>query len=242
MLRPIPRALFLAGALLTCSCERELKDLDVPFDLGPARPTEVGQGPPAGTLPPDCDILPPLSAEDLAQPPYEPPELNRTTPHAARPRYATLPDVVLADRIASRISALDDAFARRTGKHLTITSGSRDASRQAKAMYKMLRLGGDIVRLYRNKEAAREIKETYDERRASRRSGGEIVEAIYATLKRQIDRGVFISAHLRAGAVDVRNRDMSAAEKKAFAAAVAEIGGVSLLEETTPPHFHLEVE
>ena len=239
-----PRALLLTGALLAAllaaaGCDREIPVLDIPWPPSPDGPAEARA---VQQAEPDCDVLPPLSPEEVAQAPHELPELNRTAPHATRPRYTTLPDVVLANGVASRVAQIDDAFFRRTGRHITITSGTRDASRQAKAMYKMLQLGADIVRLYRNKDAAREIKETYDAGRAAGRSGSEQVEAIYATLKRQIDRGVFISAHLRAGAVDVRNRDMSAADKKAFAAAVAQVGGVKLLEETAPPHFHLEVD
>jgi hypothetical protein len=57
-----------------------------------------------------------------------------------------------------------------------------------------------------------------------------------------MDRGVFISAHLRAGAVDIRNRDMTVTEKRALVAAVSEVGGVTALEESRPPHYHLQVD
>ncbi|WP_156338350.1 hypothetical protein [Chondromyces crocatus] len=148
----------------------------------------------------------------------------------------------MPDDVAARMTQLDLAYFRRTGKHLTITSGTRDATRQAKAMYKMLELGADVLRLYRNKEAIREIKATYDTGRAARKPPEEIMTAMHDVIRRQIDRKVYLSAHLRAGAVDIRNRDMTAADKKAFLAIVAEAGGITALEETAPPHFHLEVD
>jgi hypothetical protein len=59
-------------------------------------------------------------------------------------------------------------------------------------------------------------------------------------IQRQIDAGVFISSHLRQGAVDLRSRDLTAFEKKVVRMAAVEEGARVALE-TTPPHFHLEV-
>ncbi|EYF00444.1 hypothetical protein [Chondromyces apiculatus] len=238
------RALFLASALLAAGCGRDIEALDLPWTPGTTdSATDTARDRrDVSAAPADCDILPPLSPEEISGPPHEPLELTRTSPNASRPPYVTLPDVIMPDDVASRMLQIDAAYFRRTGKHLTITSGTRDASRQAKAMVKMLKLGADVMRLYRNKEAVREIKAAYDAGRAARRPEGEIVTSVYGVLRRQIERKVYLSAHLRAGAVDVRNRDMTAADKKAFAATVAEAGGVSLLEETAPPHFHLEVD
>ena len=69
-----------------------------------------------------------------------------------------------------------------------------------------------------------------------------IVAAMQAALRAQIERGVYLSAHLRAGAVDVRNTIMTAAERRAFRAAVQEVDGIRLLEEQHPPHFHLQID
>jgi hypothetical protein len=135
---------------------------------------------------------------------------------------------------------IDRAYFRKTGAHLVVTSGTRDPLRQAQAMYKMLRLGADILELYRNKAAAREVKQAFDANAA--KPPEDAIGAIHAVLEAQIDRGVFISAHLRAGAVDIRNRTMSAAERRAFVKAVEEVGSTTLLEETKPPHYHLQLE
>jgi len=192
----------------------------------------------------ECDDLPELSDEELRRPPFSPPSLEKTAPRTNQrpPAFLVLPDVELKDAVSDKVEAIDAAFAKRTGKHITVTSGTRDAARQAKAMYKMLRLGGDPMKLYRNKEAAREIKHAYESARARGKTEEEVVTSMYSVIQGQIAKGVYISAHLRAGAVDIRSRFMSAAEKKAFAAAVSEAKGTSLLEEQTPPHFHLQIE
>jgi hypothetical protein len=232
------RTVALACALaLGAGCSREVADLDASFLLPPLSTAE-----PRGSLALDCDDLPPLSAEEAARPPLSPPRLERSTPRAKPPAWSALPDVTLPDPVADKVDAIDERYFRRTGKHVTITSGTRDAVRQAKAMYKLLRLGGDPIRLYRNKEAAQEIKQAYERARASAKAPDDVVSAMHEVLRAQIARGVYISAHLRAGAVDVRNRDMGASDKKAFVAAVNEAKGVTLLEETAPPHFHLQID
>jgi hypothetical protein len=239
MRRPLLGTIAIALALFSLAgCSRELSDLDLPW--GGTVPQEKKRAGPE----PDCDDeLPHLTPEELARPPFAPPRLERSSPRTGPPpSFNVLPEVALADAVSDKVDAIDDAYFRRTGKHITVTSGTRDATRQAKAMYKMLRLGGDVLRLYRNKEAVREVKRAYDAGRAAGKAPDDVVASMYSVIQRQIARGVYISAHLRAGAVDIRSRDMSSADKKAFAAAVTEAKGVTLLEESTPPHFHLQVD
>lgn len=241
MLRPRTSLLALV-LVIGAGCSRDADPLDLRFGLPPA--TTGSPRPGGAKLAFDCDDLPDLSPEELSRPPFGPPALEKSMPKegAPPPKYRVLQDVTLADAVADRVDAIDDAYAKRSGKHVTVTSGTRDAARQAKAMYKMLRLGGDPVRLYRNKEAAREVKQAYETARAAGKPQDDVVAAMYDVLRAQIARGVYISAHLRAGAVDIRSRDMSPADRKAFLAAVSGVSGVSLLEESTPPHFHLQIE
>ena len=171
----------------------------------------------------------------------EEPSLSKATlPPGAR--YTVLPGVTLSAPVASRVQQLDLAFARRTGKHLIVVSGTRDPAKQARAMIRIIELGGSLTKLYGDREAAREVQQSYDRARAARKKPEEVVSAVQATLQGQIQRGVYISAHLRAGAIDVRNTVMTEADRKAFRAAVREVGGISLLEEFRPPHFHLEID
>jgi hypothetical protein len=229
-------------SLLLPGCQSDLRD-QLPLGAGAkssapgkkARPTELSI---------DCDDLPTLTPEELARGPREL-RLERSVPASPTslreaPRFTVLADVTLSDEAEARVARIDEAYARKTGEHLVVTSGTRDAAQQAKAMYKMIELGADLGRLYRNKLAVREVQVAYDGHRG--KPPEDAVTAIYEVLKAQLARGVYISAHLRAGAVDVRSRGMSAAERRAFVKAVTEAGAAELLEESKPPHYHLQID
>src|SRR5262245_6178350 len=83
----------------------------------------------------DCDDLPALSADEEGRPPFEI-SLEKGVPvePAAPPRYSMLPGVTLSPGVAARVEQVDEAYFGKTGKRLVITSGTRDAARQAKAM------------------------------------------------------------------------------------------------------------
>ncbi|EYF07964.1 Very large tegument protein [Chondromyces apiculatus DSM 436] len=157
-------------------------------------------------------------------------------------RFTLLPGVTLPPGVKEKVTRIADGYFRRTGKPLVVTSGVRDAVSQADAMYDLFRLGADVDTLYRNKGALREIQRAYNAGRAASRPEGVVVAAMGEVIRRQVESGVYISAHLRSGAVDVRNRDMSLSEKRALLDAVLEVGGVTALEETRPPHYHLQVD
>jgi len=157
-------------------------------------------------------------------------------------RFTMLPGVTLPAVVKEKMTRLADIYWRRTGKALVVTSGTRDAASQAEAMHELFRLGADVTSLYRNKMALGEIKRAYDEARSSARPTSAVIAAMTEVIRRQMDRGIFISAHLRAGAVDIRNRDMTTSEKRALIEAVGEVDGVTALEESRPPHYHLQVD
>jgi len=171
----------------------------------------------------------------------EPSQASAVKP-AAVTSYSMLPDVEISKQVERKIAKVATVYHRRTGKPLVITSGTRGPAEQARAMYRLLTLGTDIVALYKNKSAAQEIRTLYLRGKSRREPEATIVRAMSAAIRRQITRGVYISAHLRAGAVDVRNRDMTVTERRAFKSCVAHAGGISLLEEHKPPHFHLQIK
>jgi hypothetical protein len=171
-----------------------------------------------------------------------PPYAEAPVPEATAPRYTVLPGVVLSRAVESKLARVSDTYYRRTRKPFLVTSGTRSASQQAEAMFAVLSQGGDVIALYRQKGAAREVKAAYD---AGRRVG-ERAEAILArmtsVIRAQTARGVFLSAHLRESAFDVRSRDMTNTEKRIFLESVLAAGGASVMAEATPPHFHVEFE
>jgi hypothetical protein len=231
-----PQAL-LAGVLLCLSgCSEKLP---LPWGTSP----DPGEPAAASQADLDCDDLPALTAEEQARGPMDL-SLEKGVPVEPLdpPRYAMLAGVALSLAVAAKVEQIDEAFFARTGKRLVITSGTRDAARQAKAMYKVLSLGGDIIRLYKNKAAATEIKQAYDSGRAGGKTPDDVVTAMYEAIRGQMSRGIYISAHLRAGAVDIRNRTMSQSEKKSFATSVADMEDIRMIEEFSPPHFHVQIE
>ncbi|WP_437972473.1 hypothetical protein WMF04_25395 [Sorangium sp. So ce260] len=157
-------------------------------------------------------------------------------------RYVVLPGVDLAPAVEQKVAEIACAYHRRTGKELVVTSGTRDPARQAEAMHDLFRHGADVLGLYKDKTAAREIKSAYEEELSADQPPEAVTAALERVIRAQIDRGVFISAHLREGAVDIRNRDMTPAEKRAFLDGVDEVGGVLALEESRPPHYHLQID
>jgi hypothetical protein len=60
-------------------------------------------------------------------------------------------------------------------------------------------------------------------------------------ISRQVRRGCLISRHLSAAAADVRSRGMSRRDRAIFVQIVSRQRGVALLEEGTPPHYHLQL-
>lgn len=237
----------LAGCAAACSNDpTSFASLPLPFEIAPARQGAPSARPKSGdpplasnpkNLPSDCDELPDLTPEELAGPPY-----HFDLQKAAQPEpsgYVLLDGVSITKTTADALEKLDAGYFKKTGTHLIITSGTRDPLLQAKAMYKTMQLGTDILKLYRNRQAAQEIKTAYS--KSLHRGREKTIEAIYEVIRDQLERGIYISAHLRAGAVDVRNRTMSRTQKKAFEKSVQAGTSFSFIEETKPPHFHLEL-
>lgn len=160
--------------------------------------------------------------------------------HAEERAYVADRGVSLGPEIADAIDRIAIEFHRRTGRDIYVTSGTRSADQQAQAMYDKLRFGQRLTRLYRDYRAASEIQRAY---RRHRRSGRRAcVGAMARVIRTQMGRGRFISRHLRASAADVRSRDMTRRQRRIFRDVVRAVGGVRLLEEGTPPHFHLQID
>lgn len=157
-------------------------------------------------------------------------------------KYVLLPDVTLSPKVERQIARTAEVFFAQTGKPLVVTSGRRDALDQARAMHQAIRLGANVERLYRNKTAIRELLLVVEASTAAKKSVAAIDEDLAEAIEAQVRRGVFISAHLRDGAVDVRSRGMSEHDKRAFLEGVAKAGGMEVIAESAPPHFHLQFE
>lgn len=158
-----------------------------------------------------------------------------------RGRFEALDDVSLSDKVEDKLNAIAEKFHKRTGKTFVVTSGTRDPDSQAELIYSKLASGEDLMKLYKDKSAVLELVKVFELARGEKRSKSSTVAAIAAAIRAQMKRGIYISAHLKAGAADVRSTTMSPSEKRAFAEIARDVGW-SVIIEATPPHFHLQLE
>jgi hypothetical protein len=162
------------------------------------------------------------------------PSVQRAVP------YQVVKGIEIPARIEKAVAHIAQKTYQKTGKRIVVTSAARSPQSQAAAMKHKLDLGESPRRLYANKRAAAEIENAYLWGRKTGMDGEQIVDTMASVIDRQIDAGTYISRHLKEGAVDLRSRDLSSAEKVAVRQAAKSLGARVMLE-STPPHFHLEI-
>lgn len=121
---------------------------------------------------------------------------------------------------------------------VTVTSGIRTSASQAGAMFRKFHSGGDY-KIYRNRVAAKEIYDQYVAGKALGLGAAENTRRMKLVIDGQMQRGVYISMHLKSGAVDFRSRTLTAAQKALFMSLAERHVDVVLLERF-PPHFHVQ--
>lgn len=153
--------------------------------------------------------------------------------------FSLLDGVTLSPEIEAKVKRLADNYHALTNKDIVVTSGIRTAQSQAEAMYAKL-AGGDDLSVYKNQDIAQAIRRIYIDGTNANQTEETIITAIRTEIDEQIRKGIYISQHLRKGAVDIRSRDMSEDEKAQFRIAAEGIAETVILE-TTPPHFHVQL-
>lgn len=152
-------------------------------------------------------------------------------------------DLRLTDANAERLKRIATRYHKATRKRLVVTGGTRPPQRQAQLMYDKLRRGEDVMAIYENKPAALEVRNAYRAAVAKDLTRKRVVQALTEVIEAQIARGVYVSKHLRNGAVDVRSWDMTGPLEQAFKEAVKAEPGVTIMDErkSQEPHFHLNM-
>jgi hypothetical protein len=163
-------------------------------------------------------------------------------PTQKRSKFESLRDVTLSPKVEDKLSAIGDKYQRRTGKTFIVTSGIRDPDSQGELIFRKLALGEDLLKLYKDKSAVLELKQVFDDGRRSKRARAVIVAQLATMIRAQMKRGIYISAHLKAGAADIRSTSMTPTDKRAFIDAARDVGGFDIMLESTPPHFHLQLD
>lgn len=158
----------------------------------------------------------------------------------AIPHCQINPWVRMPERVRPKLASIAADFHERTGKQLRVTSGTRTPEEQAWLMYRKMRSGANIVRIYKATKSAQAIRRAYRRGRSEGLSEDAIIAKMTAVIARQVNRGAYISRHLRAGAVDIGARGMSS-EHRAILKRIIRRHRVHVLDETKTrwPHFHL---
>jgi len=147
--------------------------------------------------------------------------------------------VILPPAVEKKVNEVADAFFAQTGKKIVITDGLRTAADQAARVLVKIQLNN--LSIFLNQKAAQEIKRAHDIAVSAGKSKAQVLAAMTAVIEDQITRKVFISKHLTGRAFDVRSNDMTTQQKQTFKQVVQHVGGVSMIDEGKPPHFHLQL-
>ena len=107
----------------------------------------------------------------------------------------------LPPAVIRQANSLHDAVRGETGYRINVTSGYRDAGRQASAMYDNMASGKEAA--YKNKAAYNEIRAAYNDGRKEGLNKAEIVADMTAVIQAQVDRGTFISRHQISKGLDI---------------------------------------
>jgi hypothetical protein len=159
---------------------------------------------------------------------------------SAPPAYTVGSGVVLNPLLERHIGELARAFHKETRQRLHVTSGVRPPRAQARAMYAKLMAGGSLS-IYRRAALVEPVSKVYREGRKKRWKKDRIIAAMAAELQDQVASGRFLSRHLAGRAFDIRSTGMRKKTRTTFRRVVREVGGMRVLEEGRPPHFHIEI-
>lgn len=128
-------------------------------------------------------------------------------------------------------------YVNRTKRPLIATSRKRTPSDQARVTRQNIRRYGVryVLNLYRNGPAIREIVRAW---RVNRKSMRKAQAAMTEVITAQVNRGVFVSDHLRGVAVDVRTRGRNGA-RMGILRDVAQQVGATVYKEVDHAHIKL---
>jgi len=129
----------------------------------------------------------------------------------------------------SNLRAYLDDLASRLPFDIVVTSGIRSPLAQTRAMFEKIRLGDDLIAIYKDDTFAQKIIDSYP----NESQGVAIVEE-YA-------RGGGGSTHLRGLGVDLRTRDKTPEQVQLMKETVESMGDFALIE-SKPPHLHISLK
>lgn len=158
------------------------------------------------------------------------------------PYYTIDPNIIISPEAKNILDLIGAEYFKQTGKRFNVNSGTRDPYRQAEAMY--VKYPGDkTFSEYRNRPAINEILEAIRKAQKAGQSRAQIVKAMGDVIKSQVERGIYISSHLKAGAIDISvfaTAETPEPDKKLIISIAKKVTGGQAFEETNPPHIHIQ--
>jgi hypothetical protein len=138
---------------------------------------------------------------------------------------------------ARRLYIIKREYTKLTNQHLVVTSFVRTPAQQAHAIRNNIRRYGMayVLFTYRYSPAIHEIADAY---RPNRQKPQEAQRRMTVVIQNQIARGVYVSAHLRGQAVDIRSRGRDGAHLHVLRNVARGVGAKVSVEAD---HFHLRL-
>ena len=151
------------------------------------------------------------------------------------PDYSVKPGVVIDPKTRRFVAAIAADFS----KPLVVTSGYRGPEKQASAMYTKFKVGGSY-QIYRQHAAAKAVYDAYAEGIQNKATRSDIIRQMADVMRAQIKKGVYLSNHMHATAIDFRTRNLSRSERAELEKVCRKHHATVVLLEGHPPHLHVQ--
>jgi hypothetical protein len=176
----------------------------------------------------------------------EPPPINdkQNNPKSNGNSYYTIDaGIVLESDAVAVLDKIGPLYFAKVGKKFNVNSGTRDAYRQAEAMYTVYMNGDKALHLY-NRERANELIAIIK----TGKPKAEVIQSMARIIQNYADKNILFSGHQKAGAIDISVvgdkptgvSAMSKSEEKIMMEIALKVTGYKALRENSPPHIHLK--
>ena len=164
------------------------------------------------------------------------------------PYYTIDANIVLeADAIAV-LDKIGPLYFKEVKEKFNVNSGTRTSDRQASAMYTVYMSGDKTFSLYRNRTVANQLVNIIKNGQAAGKNKTGIVKDMTDLIQKNFEKGIYMSSHQRAGAIDIAIvgdkptgvKPMTSAQKKIMMKIAFKVTGFKALLEKRPPHIHIK--
>jgi len=172
---------------------------------------------------------------------------NSSPKENGNPYYTIDANIVLESEAISILDKIGPLYFAKVGKKFNVNSGTRDAYRQAEAMW--VKYPRDkIFSEYPQRKLINEILEAIKKEQAAGKNNAGIVQAMTDAIQNQINRKEYISKHLTAGCIDIATLEdiptgvdaMTGSEQKIMMEIAIKVTGGTAKKEDNPPHIHIQ--